>query len=334
LIKGDNLKQPIASPGGDIVKEYLRKYPEYSSNRLAKLIFLKCPGVYASQDVVRMRIRYYRGSAGKKNRDVLMPENFIPKINIPESEPEPFGFFNLGYEDFPGIFGGDAHIPYHDQDALEMFIERAISMKAKTVGLMGDFIDMYQVSRFSRDPRMRSVKDEIEMLKSILVTIRKACPKSRIIYKFGNHEERYDDYMMRAAPELFGIPEIHLESLIDLKENNIELIKNKNVIKAGHLFLLHGHEYVYSISNPVNPARGLYNRAKKSAICWHHHQTSDHTEPSIDGDVIGDWSSGCLCGLHPQYMPLNKWNLGFTEIEMDENSFSVNNRKIINYRIV
>jgi len=334
LTKGDNLKGSNSLPGGDIVKEYLRKYPESSSNLLSRIIFSECPGVYPSQDAVRQRIRYYRGSHGDKDRSRMCPDSFIPKIEIPPSEPEPFGFFNLAYEDFPAIFGGDAHIPYHDQDALEIFIERAVAMNAKTIGLMGDFIDMYQVSRFSRDPRMRSVNDEIETVKTILSIIRKACPKARILYKYGNHEERYDDYMMRSAPELFGIPSIHLENLIGLEENDIELIKNKNVIKANHLFLLHGHEYVYSISNPVNPARGLYNRAKKSAICWHHHQTSDHTEPSIDGDVIGDWSSGCLCGLHPQYMPLNKWNLGFTEIDMDEDSFSVNNRKIINYRVV
>ena len=31
-----------------------------------------------------------------------------------------------------------------------------------------------------------------------------------IYYKYGNHESRYDRYVMKHAPELFGIPEIQL----------------------------------------------------------------------------------------------------------------------------
>lgn len=263
-----------------------------------------------------------------------MKANYHPKVMIPPGEPEDFGYFRLSVKDFPAIMGFDAHIPYHDQDALEIFVARAQEMKAKTILLAGDWLDCYQLSRFNRDPRARSISEEIETLKLILGIIRASCPKSRIIYKLGNHEERYDAYLMRCAPELYGLEAIHLENLIDADKLKIEVVKNKQVIKAGHLNIIHGHEYAYGMNNPVNPARGLYLRAKTSAICGHFHQTSDHTESSIDGQISACWSAGCLCGLHPQYMPLNKWNLGFIEVDMDDEMFSVKNRKIVNYRIV
>ena len=40
------------------------------------------------------------------------------------------------------------------------------------------------------------------------------------------------------------------------------------------------------------------------------------------------------CGLKPKYMPLNKWNWGFASILMEDEHFRVDNRKIINGRIV
>ncbi len=111
--------------------------------------------------------------------------------------------------------------------------------------------------------------------------------------------------------------------------------KGKQIIKYADLNIIHGHEYVFSISNPVNAARGLFNRAKASTLCFHHHRTSEHTETTITGKTITCWSVGCLCNLRPDYMPLNSWNHGFVEIYGDGNDgFHVDNKRIVNYRIV
>jgi hypothetical protein len=69
-------------------------------------------------------------------------------------------------------------------------------------------------------------------------------------------------------------------------------------------------------------------------MCFHFHQTSEHTEPTISGEIITCWSVGCLCNLHPEYMPLNKWNHGFAEIYNEDGFFNVKNRKIINYKLL
>jgi len=324
-----------ATPNGDIVKEYLRKFPTVSSRKLAETIYAAIPGAFTDMESVRRMIRYYRGVHGVANRKRLSPDAYIPKINVPATDGETYTPFVLTEDDYPIIAGGDVHIPYHDQDALELFIERAVAIKAKTLIMAGDWLDCYQLSRWEKDPRNRSIKGEIEIFNNVLDTMQKALPHTNIIYKIGNHEERYDRYLMLNAPALYDLPSIRLPAVLGLDKRGIECVDDKRIIKAGKLHILHGHEYVYSISNPVNPARGLFNKAKKAAVVFHHHQTSEHTEPAIDGSIITCWSAGCLCDLHPKYNPLNKWNLGFIEITINDDGFySIQNRKIINYQII
>lgn len=323
--------QALAS--GEIVKEYLRKYPTHPSNAIAKIITAEVPGLFSSSEKARCVIRYYRGSHGSKSRKGREFEQF--RINVPEPEVEEYKPFILGAQDFPIIAGGDAHVPYHDQDALEIFIEQAVRIRAKTVLLCGDWADFYQVSRFNKDPRRLPISEEIRILREIISMIRQALPAARIIYKIGNHEERLQHYIWSNATALTGLEEVELPSLLRAKENRIEFVDHRRVIKALELYIIHGHEYTFAISNPVNPARGLYLRAKKSALCFHFHQSSDHTETAINDDVVTTWSGGCLCGIHPEYMPLNKWNLGFAEIGLEgDGLWQVRNRRIINYRLI
>ena len=47
-------------------------------------------------------------------------------------------------------------------------------------------------------------------------------------------------------------------------------------------------------------------------------------------DLLACWSFGCLSDLHPKWMPLNKWNHGFSFVELDKTgAFSVENLRIV-----
>jgi hypothetical protein len=105
-------------------------------------------------------------------------------------------------------------------------------------------------------------------------------------------------------------------------------------MKAGWLDIIHWHEFASSVFSPVNVARGLYLRWKVSAIQWHNHQTSEHTETDMNGKIVTTWSLGCLCGLHPQYMPINKWNHWFAIVEVDWEDFEVRNKRIYKWKIL
>jgi len=320
---------------GIIVKEYLKKYRSLSSRKIGDLLCTDYPLDFKTSEYGRRMVRYYRGASGDQDRNKMAEESYLPRFSVPSSDETVFDPYVIPIDAYPIIAGGDVHIPYHDQDALEIFLERAYSTGANTLLMAGDWLDMYQVSRWNKDPNLRSVKEELDIFNSVLDMIQRELPDTKLIFKIGNHEARFDNYLMQNAPDLYGLEQIRLKNILKLADRGIDLVADKQLIKYGHLHILHGHEYVFSISNPVNPARGLYNRAKKSSLCFHHHQTSEHTEPSINGDVDTCWSVGCLCGLRPDYMPYNKWNHGFVEINgNDDGEFLVENRRIVNYKIM
>jgi hypothetical protein len=104
---------------------------------------------------------------------------------------------------------------------------------------------------------------------------------------------------------------------------------------VGNLNIAHGHEFPSGISSPVNIARGLYLRAKANAICGHHHKTSSHTETNINDEIVITYSVGCLCELHPLYMPINSWNHGLALITVTKDGdVDVQNKRIKDGRIV
>jgi len=53
------------------------------------------------------------------------------------------------------------------------------------------------------------------------------------------------------------------------------------------------------------------------------------------GEVITTRSMGCLCGMNPMYMPINKWNHGFAYVELDLKSgeYHLHNLRIIKGKI-
>ena len=316
---------------GDLAKEYCTKYASCSSNEIASTLFSENPLCFRDKEHARSSVRYYRGASGDAKRKKV--SKIIERITIPKSDSVPYVPYEI--KDFPVAVCGDMHMPYHDVKTIEMFLEHADKIGAKTILLAGDCLDCYQTSRWCRDPRMRSFPDEVAMMKQFLIDLHKAFPKAKIVYKVGNHEERYEKYLKEKAPELFGLADIQLQNLLGANEDWIDWVDDKRVITAKKLNIIHGHEYTFSMSNPVNPARGLYLRAKKSSMCFHFHQTSEHTETAINGDMATCWSVGCMCELNPQYMPLNKWNHGFADIVLDKDgSWMVHNYRVYKGKVL
>ncbi len=136
------------------------------------------------------------------------------------------------------------------------------------------------------------------------------------------------------APELYGVPEFEAKTILGLPDLNIVWVDGKRPIRIGKLNVIHGHEYSFGISNPVNPARGFFLRTKVHCIGGHFHQTSAHSEKNLEQTVISTRSTGCLCSLHPDYRPINTWNHGFAFAEVySDGAFDVQNKIIIKGKV-
>lgn len=254
------------------------------------------------------------------------------KYNLPESYEKLFENYNI-----PEVYGriliiSDLHIPYHNINALNLVFDFAMKRNIKGILINGDLIDEHSLSKFLVDPRKRNFSQEIEATNLFLDILDYAFPSVKKFIKMGNHDERLEKYLMRKAPELLGFEEYKLGNLLKLYARGIELIEDKRIIYAGPLAILHGHE-VNMKGTTVNPARTLFLKTKRSCLCSHLHASSQHTEKRLDGHLISTWSTGHLAGEHPEYMPINNWNLGFALIDFDKDQFEVSNYKIIHDKV-
>jgi len=246
----------------------------------------------------------------------------------------------MGVRGKGGIIG-DLHIPYQDHTACSTAINYLIDKKHTDYLIInGDLLDFYMLSTWEKDPTKRNFSKELELYHNTLLQLSSVF--KTIVYKLGNHEERYIRYMRRNAKELLGVKRFNLESLLTKNDDGHNIIKNlkmvdeNRVIHAGRLNIIHGHEYKFAIQNPVNPARGLFLRSKANTLCNHFHQTSHHSEANIRGTNTACWSIGCLCILDPDYAPINKWNHGFALLDFGRKGdmFNVQNKTIIKRRDV
>lgn len=323
-----------------IAFEYLQKYPNASTRAIARMLIADYPLDF-SESNARSSVQYYRceGSGQPKNKDNFRDETtkkqFMKrKFELPESDYQKTESYVIPRGQNNVLVLSDIHIPYQDNKALELAINYGLENKVNAIYLNGDTIDMYQGSRFIKDRRLRDLAGELELTRQFLKLLKDTfnCP---IYFKIGNHEKRWEDYLRLKAPELLGIDDFKLEQILRFREFGVNLIKDRQIGYIGKLPVLHGHEWFAGFAPPVNPARGLFLKAKESCLIGHHHTTSEHTEKSLGGKITTCWSTGCLSGLEPEYNPFNKYNHGFAHVTTyKDGNYQVKNIRIIDYKIV
>lgn len=224
----------------------------------------------------------------------------------------------------------DLHFPFHDKRAVEIAVN--YQKKNDTIVILGDMLDFYGLSRFIKRPDMPTIREELNLGISFFIYLREKHPKARIIFYEGNHEQRLDNYIMSKAPALFGIEHTTLEIFLKLKENGIEFVRNGHIMQLGELYLIHGNET--GIRGGINVSRTMMLRTFDNTLFGNFHKTQISSAKSVSGREFATFSIGCLCGLKPQYMPINEWNLGFSFIEVYGDEFEVNNKRILsNYNV-
>lgn len=257
------------------------------------------------------------------------------KFNLPESFESEYELYKLPLASKKLLIINDVHVPFHNVPALTACIEFAKKAGVDTVLMNGDIFDFYKLSKFTQDPLKINLKEELEIGQEFFDAIKKALPRAKFFFKIGNHEERLRSYLKVKAPELFGLPSFDYSEFLQLRSRGIELIDNNRIVMHGKLPILHGHEIRLG-RGAVNVARSLFLKFKTSSVAGHLHQTSDHTETDGLGKTVSTHSIGCLCELHPEYAPINKWNHGFAinYITDDRGSYEFRNYKIIKEKVV
>lgn len=316
------------------VSDILRKYPDGAHRTLAKALHDKNPALFPTIESARAAMRRATGNIGKRDRHKATQPRAPRKPGelppLPKSEAKPWVPYVL--EAKRVVLLGDLHIPYHSEMALESSLKYAKQFKPDALFINGDLFDFYSISRWDKEPDKPKVLHELKCGHQFFAHVRKRLGDIPIHYKLGNHCERWDKYLAIQAPLFFEIEEVrnawHIPS--GITEFGVKVVADQRPVMLGNLPAFHGHELGRNaISSPVNPARGAFLRAHHTVIVSHSHQTSGHADTNIWHEETFCWSVGCLCDCTPRFLPINRWNLGFSCIEVEKDgSFNVHNMRI------
>ena len=313
----------------EIILVAIRRFPQLPLRTIAHFV-LNSYGDLFDNDLERIRssIRYYVGENGEKNRVKSKEYEEFRKARSVRM-PVTWRKKQTPYKLPPGVWLilSDIHVPFHEPKPIESAIEEGHAEKVDGIFLNGDIQDCASVSFWPT--ARRDFNREVEAVVDFFDWIRQEFPKQMIVYKPGNHEYRLPRYLLSKAPELAETPLDSFDAVLGLEKRKIEFLDYYQLVMAGKLPILHGHELQH-LSRTVNPARGLFLRTKTFSACSHCHTTSQHNEKNIQDELLTTWSFGCLCDLHPDYNPFGNWNWGFAVISVSKNGdFEVINRRIL-----
>ena len=182
----------------------------------------------------------------------------------------------------------DFHIPFHDPSAIDVAFQLVKHIEPITI-IVHEVLDWYSLSRFDKDPnrKMRLKEDLVEAI-VVLQRLRKLCPETRIVMVESNHDKRLIKYLRTKAEELHNLGCLKIESLLHLKDLNIEY--RKDYIFRNVLFK-HG-DVIRKYSGYT--ARAELDKEGVSGMSGHTHRLAMHYETLRGGKYV--WmESGCLC---------------------------------------
>jgi len=320
-----------------IIREYIKKFPNTSNTALSRKILKEHPLHFTSAENIRSLIRVITGNSGLKFKNLLEDKSLVRPARkstdylLPESYANDFTHYKI--KQSRTLIVSDLHFPYQNNKAITLALDYGKEKKVDCILINGDLIDFANISRHEKDWRHRNINNEFDAIKLFFKTLRQHFPKTKIVYKLGNHDERWEKFLYSKAPEIFDMPEFQLEIILRLGELKIDIVKDKRPIILGKLTVLHGHELMGM--GGVNPARATFTKTMEDTLVGHYHRTSSHSEPTMNNRLINVHSQGCLCEMNPMFMPVNKWNLGFSYVELNikTGEYFLENKKIVKGKV-
>lgn len=322
---------------GDVItemaKRLCRTHPDAPSRTLAKRLVKESNGAITVEQA-RKRINRQFGVSGSRNRKTMKgvaerEPRPAGQVSMPPSMAEPWTPHTMQVVGPIGILS-DVHVPYHSEIAVAAAVGFLKEQSLAGLVLNGDIADFYAISRYIKDPKQRDFKAELEAVRAFIAYLRQEFPGVPMIYKVGNHEERWQHWLWQHAAEISDDPRMSLGAWLDLDEHGVELVEDQRPVMLGKLPVLHGHELPRGIAAPVNVARGAWMRTLSTCLVGHSHRTSNHAESDMWHHETATWSTGCLCDLRPDYARINRWNHGFAVCTVhDGGAFDVNNYRVM-----
>jgi len=142
------------------------------------------------------------------------------------------------------FFFPDIHFPYHNQKALKSAMNFMEDFKPDVVVQLGDLVDFYALSTYSKDPsRLLTLQQELDLANDFWREVRLRCPDAELYMKEGNHEERLQKTIY-SKPELSPIAALDLKCLLGLNKYGVSFYRTHERLCFNNCLLVTHGKYV------------------------------------------------------------------------------------------
>lgn len=319
-----------------IARQYRDKYGmEMPTQTLAKIMFQERGDLFDTLEDARFSLRYIEGktTSGKDLEGIKNSKYFKKEerprnpYNIPESESDDLVPFELHWDDF--IVAADFHIPNHRTEPIKVMLDYAYENNVRNLFINGDLLDNTPFSRWEHEPvNGTDVKRWFDQAIAFLEEMKKHFDS--IIWLEGNHDFWYTRWLMTRCELMFGDPYFSLVKRLDLDRIGVTYLDQKNLVKAGKLFISHGHVLVKG--GGVHAAHAVVQRSGASHLISHLHREQSFTKTTLGGDIHTGYVTGCMCTLSPDYQRYGGQAChGFAHVKVrPDRDFIVRNYRIHN----
>jgi len=207
----------------------------------------------------------------------------------------------------------DTHGAHIDKAAAAAFLNDLENLNPTEVVMLGDHIDcsgfLAQHHALGFVPETTyAFSDDVAAANTLLDEIQRRTGKVDTYYIVGNHEARIEKWIIKETinhPQdagyfyrMFGP-----EAVLGLEQRGIQVVKRdvayhglrkRGTIRLGKCLFHHGTR------TGVHAAKANLDDLGSNVCFGHTHRISSHVKETVDG-VIGAYSFGCLCELHPLY---------------------------------
>lgn len=329
---------PANNGNADIARAYRDKYgPEMPTAKLARIMYEENKLAFINYEAARHRLRYIEGKTGPvfrqsvKNTKYFSPtERPRNPYNLPESESDDLIPYKLNWDNF--IVAADFHIPNHRVKPIEAMLDYANENGIRKLFINGDLLDNTPFTRWEREPVSGlDVKRWFDQAIAFLEEMRRHFDE--ILWLEGNHDFWYTRWLMSKAELLFGDPYYSLEKRLELERIGVKYLDQRNLVKAGKLFISHGHILVKG--GGVHAAHRVVQKSGASHLISHLHREQSFSKTNINGDIHTGYVTGCMCTLSPDYQRYGGEAChGFAHITVKPNrDFKVRNYRVYNGEI-
>lgn len=213
----------------------------------------------------------------------------------------------------------DIHVPYQHAPALDVAYQLLQHVQPQFTVVGSDYFDFSSLSSFPQDADDAERDDALDAVEAPwnahIAAIRRAAPRSTLVFVIGNHEKRIFDYINRQAPQVRKTVWRRFVEIVRCG-GRVLWLGEVDAVRFGPLRVMHGNRHNQHVAQSL-----LQDAAYQTSVMAGHVHRLTFANKRGDDFPVSAVTSGCLCHYPAAYMkrktPTQRWMLGTAIAEVN-----------------